>query len=177
MNLKLLLFLSLTLLTVFSGCGQKAPEVEPIVVNQGKIANDNLSSKRAVDSVQNSNLMSSDIKKGTGRLEIIYFPFDRFTVSSAELDKVINNAQIMKMPQNLRSSLKVEGNCDEWGTDEYNYALGLKRAKSVKQALIENGVASSRVSIVSYGEAKPSCSEHNDACWQRNRRVDFVLID
>ncbi|MFA6756952.1 MAG: OmpA family protein, partial [Sulfurospirillaceae bacterium] len=73
-------------------------------------------------------------------------------------------------------SIKVEGNCDEWGTDEYNYALGLKRAKSVKDALIAEGVPSDRIMVVSYGESNPVCSESNKDCWAKNRRAEFKLL-
>ena len=72
--------------------------------------------------------------------------------------------------------IKIEGNCDEWGTDEYNYALGLKRAKSVKEALRANGVHGKKMKLISYGESNPVCTEHNKECWAKNRRVEFKVL-
>jgi len=171
---------------LLSGCGQKAPEVEPIVVkqNSGVVDNSygseipedaiNAGSLDGMDSVDLSSANNFGDSTQTGVKEI-YFSFNKFTVSGRELDKVSANARIINQ-SGSNSSVKIEGNCDEWGTDEYNYALGLKRAKSAKEALVAEGVTASRVSIISYGEGKPTCSEHNDACWQRNRRADFRLM-
>jgi len=71
--------------------------------------------------------------------------------------------------------IKIEGNCDEFGTDEYNYALGLKRAKAVKDALAAEGIGRGRMVIVSYGESNPVCNTPTDTCYARNRRVDLRL--
>lgn len=167
---------------LFSGCGQKAPEVEPIVVQQNTGTTENSYGSEipegainagSLDSMENVDLSSANV--GQSGVEAIYFSFNKFDVSGRELDKVSANARIINQ-SGSSSSIKVEGNCDEWGTDEYNYALGLKRAKSAKDALVSEGVTASRVSIISYGEGKPTCSEHNDACWQRNRRADFRLM-
>ncbi|EOH1891262.1 OmpA family protein, partial [Campylobacter coli] len=72
-------------------------------------------------------------------------------------------------------SITVEGNCDEWGTDEYNQALGLKRAKAVKEALIAKGVNADRIAVKSYGETNPVCTEKTKACDAQNRRAEFKL--
>ncbi len=72
-------------------------------------------------------------------------------------------------------SIIVEGNCDEWGTDEYNQALGLKRAKAVKEALIAKGVNADRIAVKSYGETNPVCTEKTKACDAQNRRAEFKL--
>lgn len=71
----------------------------------------------------------------------------------------------------------IEGHCDERGTNEYNFALGQKRADSAKQYLITLGIISSRIDIISYGEEKPLCTEQNESCWQKNRRAHFVFIE
>jgi len=72
--------------------------------------------------------------------------------------------------------VKLEGNCDEWGSDEYNFALGLKRAKSVKNEMVANGVDAKRITMVSFGESNPTCSAKTQDCWAQNRRVDVKLL-
>ena len=73
-------------------------------------------------------------------------------------------------------NIKLEGNCDEWGSDEYNFALGLKRANAVKKALVAEGVDAAKISMFSYGESNPTCKDKTQACWSKNRRVDFTLL-
>jgi len=73
-------------------------------------------------------------------------------------------------------TIKIEGNCDEFGTDEYNYALGLKRAKTVKDSLVAQGIAQSKIVLVSFGESTPVCQAPSDSCYDRNRRVDLRLV-
>jgi peptidoglycan-associated lipoprotein len=80
-----------------------------------------------------------------------------------------------KLAMSTSSQIKIEGNCDEFGTDEYNYALGLKRAKAVKDSLAAQGVSTGKTVIVSFGESSPVCTEPNDTCYDRNRRVDIRL--
>ena len=72
--------------------------------------------------------------------------------------------------------IKLEGNCDEWGSDEYNYALGLRRANAVKAAMTAQGVSADRITMVSYGESNPVCTDKTKECWAHNRRVDFKLL-
>ncbi len=77
--------------------------------------------------------------------------------------------------ENKDASVLIEGHCDERGTNEYNLALGEKRAKATKDYLISLGVAPNRVNTISYGEEKPLCTEQNNDCWQQNRRAHFVV--
>ena len=73
-------------------------------------------------------------------------------------------------------NVRIEGNCDERGTEEYNLALGLKRAKAAKQYLISKGISQDRIDIISYGEDKPLVSEHNEYAWAKNRRDHFSVL-
>jgi peptidoglycan-associated lipoprotein len=68
----------------------------------------------------------------------------------------------------------IEGHCDERGTNAYNLALGERRAKATHDYLVKRGVAAARITTVSYGEERPVCSQHNEACWSRNRRAHFL---
>ena len=103
------------------------------------------------------------------------FYYDQFNLTDEMQQKVETNAGIVKDDSN-NYMIKVEGNCDEWGSDEYNYALGLKRANTVKTSLINEGISAERISMVSYGESNPVCNDKTKECWAQNRRVDFKLL-
>ena len=75
-----------------------------------------------------------------------------------------------------RSKVRIEGNCDERGTKEYNQALGQRRAASAKKYLVDMGISAKRISLISYGKEKPVCSESSEGCWQKNRRDDLIAV-
>jgi peptidoglycan-associated lipoprotein len=106
----------------------------------------------------------------------IYFDFDKYDIRPDQEPRIEYDAKLFNRKDAREFNIRVEGNCDEWGTDEYNYALGLKRAKSVRDALIVRGVSAERMSIISYGESNPVCMDHTPECWAKNRRVEFELI-
>jgi peptidoglycan-associated lipoprotein len=68
----------------------------------------------------------------------------------------------------------IEGHCDERGTDADNLALGERRANAVREYLVERGIAAERITVISYGESRPACTAHTQACWARNRRAHFL---
>ena len=70
---------------------------------------------------------------------------------------------------------RLEGHADERGSDAYNVALGMRRAQAAKQYLVDHGIDASRIDVTSYGEERPVCQEHDDACWSKNRRVETVI--
>ncbi|HYA28430.1 MAG TPA: OmpA family protein, partial [Acidobacteriota bacterium] len=76
---------------------------------------------------------------------------------------------------NPAARVEIEGHCDERGTNEYNLALGAKRAQAARDYLANLGVNSNRLSTISYGEEIPVCKESNEACWKQNRRARFVI--
>ena len=106
---------------------------------------------------------------------VIYFDFDKYNIRPDQWPKVEKLAQILKSnPSNY--TIRIEGNCDEWGTEEYNYALGLKRANTVKKALIKLGVDPKKLTVISYGELNPVCTAHAKWCWRLNRRDNFTYL-
>jgi peptidoglycan-associated lipoprotein len=109
--------------------------------------------------------------------ESLFFNFDSFQLSEEMMTLLKKNIEIMEKERLRKKGIIIEGNCDEWGTDEYNYALGLKRAKVVQEILIIEGIPKDRIRIVSYGESNPMCLEDNSECRSKNRRVDFKLED
>ncbi len=104
-------------------------------------------------------------------MKTIYFGVDKYMISADNIPKIITNAKILKKN---RRRVRVEGHCDASGTDEYNYALGLRRAKSAKEALINRGVKASNITMVSMGESAPECTTgYSNECFAKNRRVEF----
>jgi peptidoglycan-associated lipoprotein len=103
------------------------------------------------------------------QLRTIYFDYDQFTLTPRAQADLQYNADVLRSVPNAR--ITAEGNCDERGTDEYNLALGERRARSVAGFLISLGIPSSRVSTVSYGSELPVDPGHNEAAWAKNRRV------
>jgi len=104
----------------------------------------------------------------------IYFDFDKSDIRSdaaATLDR-----KVPWLQANPGMRIRIEGNADERGSDEYNLALGQRRAAAAKRYLVEKGIDAGRFDLVSYGEERPVCTESNEDCWQRNRRDDFVIV-
>ena len=106
-------------------------------------------------------------------LKPIYFAFDQATVRPG--DAKILDASAQWLNSNANYLLLIEGHCDERGTNDYNLALGDRRAKAAMNYLVAQGVKSDRITIVSYGEERPACTEHNEACWAKNRRSQFLI--
>jgi peptidoglycan-associated lipoprotein len=164
---------------VFGGCSQVAPDVpsnggsnvgdsdalnsQTVTIDENNINSNGGSGLNSVNNPYNS---SSD------GFNSLYFDFGAYSISNNMQSVLAHDIQRAKQTS---GKIKIEGNCDEFGTDEYNYALGLKRAKAVKDAIVSEGVNPSRIVIFSYGESNPVCSNMSDECYQRNRRVDLKL--
>jgi len=108
------------------------------------------------------------------KANIVYFAFDRADVRPGERSKIEAVASHLK--SNPTHKVRVEGYCDERGTEGYNLTLGDRRALAVREYLINLGVASDRVAAVSLGEARPVATGHNEAAWAKNRRDEFILL-
>lgn len=108
------------------------------------------------------------------KTDTVYFDFDSSTIKGSEKSKIEAVAAYLK--QNGSAAVKVEGNCDERGTEEYNRALGERRALAIREYLINSGITPTTVDTVSYGEDKPLDPGHIEAAWKKNRRGDFVLL-
>ena len=106
-------------------------------------------------------------------IENVYFGFNQYALTPSMKNVVMSNADKLSAV-NSSATIKVTGNTDEWGTDEYNYALGLKRAKVVKDVLLNNGV-SANLTLVTLGESNPTCTSKTASCWKENRRVEHNL--
>lgn len=107
------------------------------------------------------------------QLETVYFDFDKSDLRQDTRDILSKNAEALLRSADAR--IKIEGHCDERGSDEYNLALGDRRAKSVAQYLINLGVGADKISTISFGKEKPAVEGSNEAAWAKNRRAEFVV--
>ncbi len=163
--------LSLLLLT---GCSQSAPDL-------GSGSSSNISDASALtgDTVSiNENAYGNESggqsnSSGDG-FQSVYFDFGDYGISSDMENSISKNVNVAGNTGGRQ--IKIEGNCDEFGTDEYNYALGLKRAKAVKDSMSSQGINTSNMVMVSFGESNPVCSSPTDSCYGKNRRVDLRLV-
>ena len=101
----------------------------------------------------------------------VFYPFDVSVVQDA--DKPVVEAHAKYLSEHANRKVRLEGNCDERGSDEYNLALGQRRADGVKKMLLVGGARDGQIETVSYGEEKPRATGHDEAAWSQNRRTDF----
>ena len=123
------------------------------------------------DRLESANFFGSNVTRG--QFSPVYFAYDSISVSGSELDKVQQVASAMK---SMSQTLVIAGFTDERGTEEYNRGLGEKRAQTVRDALISQGVSGGRIQTVSFGEEMPADPGNNESAWAKNRRAEFGLV-
>lgn len=104
----------------------------------------------------------------------VHFAFDSSVVRTEEKPRVAAVAEYLK--SNPANAVKIEGHCDERGTEEYNRALGDRRAQALREALVQLGIEPTRVDTISYGKDRPLDHGHDDAAWRQNRRGEFIVL-
>jgi len=105
-------------------------------------------------------------------LKQIFFAFDKAEIRPADAQTLAASTAYLKA--NPNQLVLIEGHCDERGTSEYNLALGERRAKAAMNYLVSNGIEASRITTISYGKERPSCTEKNEPCWSKNRNDTFL---
>lgn len=121
-----------------------------------------------------SSLADRDQDRSAFANETLYFEYDQSNVKAVEASKIDQVAGAFKA-KGAGFDLLIEGHCDERGTEEYNLALGERRAKATAEFLAAQGIATSRVTTISYGKERPQCTERSEACWAKNRRAHFLV--
>ncbi len=164
----LVILLGVFILTFFWGCKQ-AVKVKPEVEQPPK---EEVKKEEPTPPVEEKKV--TEEKPVEIRLEPIYFDFDKYFIRQDAKENLNRNAQLLK--DNPQVKIRIEGNCDERGTVEYNLALGEKRARSAMDYLVNLGIEPSRISIISYGKEKPLYPGSNEEAWSKNRRDDFVIV-
>ncbi|WP_447602008.1 OmpA family protein [Nitrospira sp. Nam80] len=130
------------------------------------------SSERQVEEIRQEQAQEQAASAQAG-LNDVFFGYDSWTISEEGRQALMQDAQWIKA--NGSALVKIEGHCDERGTLAYNLVLGEKRAKAVRNYLVELGISANRLSVVSYGKERPFCNEHNETCYQLNRRGHVVV--
>ena len=159
---------------------QKSNENAPIEQNatvntaNAEIQTENIEPQAALENINNKSINSQQFAKDISKV-VVYFDFDKYNIKPSEWPKVEKLAKMIK-ENNKNYTIRIEGNCDEWGTEEYNYALGLRRANTVKNALIKLGVDPKKLTVISYGKLNPVCTAHAKWCWRKNRRDNFTYL-
>jgi peptidoglycan-associated lipoprotein len=120
---------------------------------------------------QEASSMSEAARRAAFEDEEIHFDFDKYVLTPQAMMVLDDKAAYLREHPEVR--VLVEGHCDDRGSNEYNLALGDRRANSAKNYLVKSGVAESRVTTISYGEEQPLCMQQNESCWYRNRRGHF----
>ncbi|MCR8679355.1 MULTISPECIES: OmpA family protein [Campylobacter] len=158
---KLILVSTVAAALFMAGCSSKSPEVD-MSADANKAGQ-----QGAMSDAERLNSLQAQVQN-------VYFDFDKFNIRPDMQSRINQNASIFNQAGNFK--IMIEGNCDEWGSDEYNYALGVKRAKAGKDALIAQGIAADRIEITSNGESKPVCTDKTKDCDAQNRRDEFRLL-
>jgi peptidoglycan-associated lipoprotein len=164
-------------LALAAGCKKKPPTTTPEAVPPPPTAVEVPPPTPAPppSSAREASVLSEDLQtlNAKGYLKDAFFDFDKADLREDARTALAADASWLKQFASIK--VLVEGHCDERGTEEYNLSLGQNRASSVKDYLTSLGVEGSRVNTVSYGKARPFCTDHDENCWQQNRRGHFVI--
>src|SRR3989337_29566 len=163
--------------TVLTGCPKKATIVKeeakaPVVELKAEAEAKARAEAEARAKVEAEAKTEPAVKEAV-RLEDIHFDFDMYEIKGN--DKEILSALAELLLKNKDANLLLEGHADDRGNSAYNLALGERRAQSAKEYLVTLGVSAARISTTSYGQEQQVCTEPNEDCWWKNRRVHFVV--
>ena len=156
---------------------QAAPAATPAAVASAAPARDTNSCSRDLDCASGQLCLDGHCADIASNLAActsvrVHFEFNQSDIAAADRDGLERAARCLKADRDLHIS--VAGNADERGTEEYNLALGDRRAHAVSDYLRSLGASDQQLQTVSYGKEKPLCSEHDEACWSQNRRADLM---
>lgn len=181
--LSVLAILSLSGLMVVAGCKKKQPETTDtdMTTETSEAPAEEVTPPPDVDTVDDITqaIMDEDLQRlnqllsEQGLVGDVYFDYDDYDLKPEARERLSRNAEFMKEHTELVFTL--EGHCDERGTNEYNLALGDRRANAAKNYLLSLGVDASAMQTLSYGEERPVCTDAAESCWSRNRRAHFLV--
>jgi peptidoglycan-associated lipoprotein len=177
-----LLIAALALVVFVPACAKKKPEPPPVIPpavqpqepatevaprTQGEAVD------RTPDPLAGDIVAVNDFVTRNGLLGDVYFEFDKADLSEESRSRLARNAEWLRSHPEFE--IRIEGHCDERGTNEYNLALGERRAAAAMGYVSSLGVPANRLTTLSYGEERPQCAESTEGCWTRNRRAHFLI--
>jgi peptidoglycan-associated lipoprotein len=160
---------------LLSACSTNEVKKNPVAFMPADMQN--IGRDNSVRSVSAGEALSRGVAAVTppgAALQDVYYEFDSINLRSDAEETLKQNAEWMKT--NLTARVEVEGHCDDIGSDEYNLALGAKRAQIAKDFLVSQGVSADRLVTISYGKEAPACFEPTEECRVKNRRARFVVF-
>jgi len=174
---------TLALALLAPACAKKKPqapppEVKPVVPQQQPATDVSPRTQGAAvdktpDPLSGDIAAVNDFVMRNGLLGDVYFDFDKADLTEDARARLAKNADWLRAHPEFE--LRIEGHCDERGTNEYNLALGERRAAAAKDYIVSLGVAAAKLGTISYGEERPQCTDSSEGCWARNRRAHFLI--
>jgi peptidoglycan-associated lipoprotein len=173
----LAIFLAITLPLMTSSCAKKVVQKEEGVVPGEAVPMEQPGAEGAGGGPSEATLTEEQAFRNEAQTfadQDIHFDFDRYDLTATARELLADKAYFLKKYPSL--NILIEGHCDERGTNEYNLALGERRANAAKQYLMSLGITESRIATMSYGEERPLDPGHNEAAWAKNRRDHFEIV-
>ena len=174
------LTLSIVALVALGGCKRKKPEVAPTPTPTVPVSTAPAPTTppeecdAACRDARAREARDASIRSATAALTAtIFFDYDRSDITDESRAKL--DAKVPVLTQNGAVRIRIAGHTDSRGSDEYNLALGQRRAAAAKRYLTDRGIDGSRIEIVSFGEERPTCTDESEGCWSRNRRDEFEI--
>ena len=197
MKLPTLLTLACVGVVTLSACGSKKPAPAPAPTPVATLPTNTAADRARADSIERAEAAKRDsIARAAARQDSInrakaaaqaaeaearstmaaavHFALDQSDLSAEDRALLDRKATILTRVRGLR--IRVEGNADDRGSDEYNLALSMRRAAETRRYLLERGVSEGQIETISNGEERPVCQEPDETCWSRNRRAEFTII-
>jgi peptidoglycan-associated lipoprotein len=168
-------------LTLGTGCAKKQVASEPVddtkqeTVQAPQTQDDMTAEEKALAEAERKAKQKAMEAKQALISDKVFYDFDKYDIKPQFKEVLKQKAEILK--QYPAWNLLIEGHCDERGTEEYNLALGERRARAAYEFLVIMGVDSSRMKIVSFGEEKPAVMGSNEQAWAKNRRNEFRVFE
>jgi len=197
MKLPTLLTLACVGVVTLSACGSKKPAPAPAPAQAASVPTNTAADRARADSIERAEAAKRDaaaraaarqdsINRAKAAAEAaeaearstmaaaVHFALDQSDLSAEDRALLDRKATILTRVRGLR--IRVEGNADDRGSDEYNLALSMRRAAETRRYLLGRGVSEGQIETISNGEERPVCQEPDEACWSRNRRAEFTII-
>jgi peptidoglycan-associated lipoprotein len=165
-------WLCLLAIGLLAGCHHQPPTIDADkTVIHPIIPDDNISDNNNDNKNGGSQLQQGTLNQNLSQLHPVFFDYDKSDIRSDQIQILQTDAQVLRQ---ISNKVQIQGHCDERGTEEYNLALGDRRARMVREYLTSLGIDAGKLDTISYGESRPFATEHNEDAWSENRRAHFA---